>query len=52
MNKRFATVWLLAAINAVAMSSVPMMMLVGSLIGAQLAPAEHHIKLREHDHGG
>ena len=40
MNNRFATVWLLAAINAIAMSSVPMMMLVGSLIGAQLAPAE------------
>lgn len=40
MHTRFAAVWLLALINAVAMSSVPMMMLVGSLIGARLAPAE------------
>ncbi|MEZ5572469.1 MAG: MFS transporter [Halioglobus sp.] len=40
MNSRFTTVWLLALINAVAMSSVPMMMLIGSIIGAKLAPAE------------
>jgi MFS family permease len=39
MDIRFRTVWLLAAINAIAMSSVPMMMLIGSIIGAQLAPA-------------
>jgi MFS family permease len=40
MHIRFRTVWLLAAINAIAMSGVPMMMLIGSIIGAQLAPAE------------
>jgi MFS family permease len=39
MDIRFRTVWLLAAINAIAMSGVPMMMLIGSIIGAQLAPA-------------
>lgn len=41
MKNRYATVWLLAAINAIAMSSVPMMMLIGSIVGAQLAPEEH-----------
>lgn len=40
MERDFKTVWLLAAISAMAMSSVPMMMLIGSIIGAQLAPAE------------
>ena len=39
MERNFKNVWLLAAINAIAMSSVPMM-LIGSIIGAQLAPAE------------
>lgn len=33
-------VWLLAAVNAVAMSGTPMMMLVGSIIGARLASSE------------
>ena len=40
MERNFKTVWLLAAISAMAMSSVPMMMLIGSIIGAQLAPVE------------
>jgi MFS family permease len=40
MNSRFKTVWLLATINAIASSAVPLMMLIGSIIGAQLAPAE------------
>lgn len=39
MKREFSTVWLLAAINAIAMSAVPMMMLIGSIIGAQLAPS-------------
>jgi predicted MFS family arabinose efflux permease len=38
MKQSFATVWLLAAINAIAMSAIPMMMLIGSIIGSQLAP--------------
>jgi predicted MFS family arabinose efflux permease len=40
MERDFKTVWLLAAISGTAMSSVPMMMLIGSIIGAQLAPTE------------
>ena len=40
MQGNVKEVWLLAAINAIAMSSVPMMMLIGSIIGAELAPAE------------
>lgn len=40
MERHFRTVWLLAAVNAIAMSSVPMMVLIGSIIGAQLAPSE------------
>jgi len=40
MTSPFRTVWLLAAINAIAMSCMPMMMLIGSIIGAALAPAE------------
>lgn len=40
MNMRFKTVWLLAIINAVALSAVPMMMLIGSIVGTQLAPRE------------
>jgi MFS family permease len=40
MERNFRTVWLLAGINAIAMSSVPMMMLIGSIVGAQLAPVE------------
>jgi len=39
MLKGFKSVWLLALINAVAMSASPMMMLIGSLIGAELAPS-------------
>lgn len=40
MTSRFATVWLLALVNAIAMSAVPMMMLIGSIIGTELAPGE------------
>jgi MFS family permease len=40
MGHKFSSVWLLAAVNAVAMSAIPMMMLVGSIVGARLAPAE------------
>lgn len=40
MQKKYATVWLLAAINAIALSAVPMMMLIGSIVGSQLAPRE------------
>lgn len=40
MTRNFKEVWLLAAINAIAMSSVPLMMLIGSIIGAELAPKE------------
>ncbi|GAB5450113.1 MAG: MFS transporter [Halioglobus sp.] len=40
MRPAFATVWLLASINAIAMSSQPMMVLIGSIIGADLAPSE------------
>ncbi len=40
MTRNFKEVWLLAAINAAAMSSVPLMMLIGSIIGAELAPKE------------
>ena len=40
MNKRFRTVWLLAGINAIAMCAVPMMMLIGSIIGTELAPSK------------
>ncbi len=36
----FRTVWLLALFNAVAMSATPMMMLVGSLVGVELAGGE------------
>ncbi len=36
----FPTVWLLALVNAVALSAFPMMMLIGSIIGARLAGAE------------
>ena len=35
----FKTVWLLALVNAIAMSASPMMMLIGSIIGARLAPS-------------
>jgi MFS family permease len=38
MNRDFTTVWLLAGINAIAMSAIPMMMLIGSIIGSHLAP--------------
>jgi MFS family permease len=41
MSLKFSTVWLLAAINAIGMSCIPLMMLIGSIIGAELAPAEH-----------
>ncbi len=40
MSSPYSTVWLLAAVNAVALSAVPMTMLIGSIIGAQLAPSE------------
>jgi predicted MFS family arabinose efflux permease len=40
MQTSFSTVWLLAAVNAVAMSASPMIMLIGSLIGTELAPSE------------
>ncbi len=40
MQHGFKMVWLLAAMNAVAMSGTPMMMLVGSIIGARLASSE------------
>jgi MFS family permease len=38
MKNEFTTVWLLAGINAIAMSAIPMMMLIGSIIGNHLAP--------------
>ncbi len=38
MLKGFQTVWLLALLNAVAMSGSPMIMLIGSIIGTRLAP--------------
>lgn len=37
MHKGFKTVWLLALVNAIAMSASPMMMLIGSIIGSKLA---------------
>jgi len=40
MQNAFGTVWLLAIVNAVALSAVPMMMLIGSIVGAELAPRE------------
>lgn len=40
MHSRYKTVWLLALVNAVALSAVPLMMLIGSIVGAQLAPRE------------
>jgi len=40
MPGHFRTVLLLAFISATAMCSVPMTMLIGSIIGAELAPAE------------
>lgn len=36
----FKTVWLLACANAIIMSASPMMLLIGSIIGAQLAPSK------------
>ena len=36
----FRSVWLLALFNAIAMSATPMMMLVGSLVGVELAGGE------------
>ena len=39
MERKFSEVWLLAATNAIAVSSVPMMM-TGSIIGSELAPEE------------
>ena len=35
----FFNVWLLALCNAIAFSAIPLMMLVGSLVGAELAPS-------------
>jgi MFS family permease len=40
MHRGFGTVWLLAFINAVAMSGTPMMVLIGSIIGTELASTE------------
>ncbi len=40
MQTSFRTVWLLALINAIALSAVPMMMLIGSIVGTELAPRE------------
>ena len=40
MHRGFRTVWLLAFVNAVAMSGTPMMMLIGSIIGTELASNE------------
>ena len=40
MRRKFRSVLILALISASAMSSVPMMMLIGSIIGVELAPAE------------
>ncbi|QFU75210.1 MFS transporter [Halioglobus maricola] len=39
MDNGFKTVWLLALANAVAMSGTPMMMLIGAIIGTELAPS-------------
>jgi len=40
MRGQFRTVLLLAFVSAAAMCSVPMMMLIGSIVGAELAPTE------------
>jgi MFS family permease len=40
MLKGFSTVWLLAAVSAIAMSVSPLMMLIGSIIGVSLASTE------------
>ena len=40
MQRGFATVWLLALSNAITMSAFPMMVLIGSIIGARLASTE------------
>ena len=45
MERNFKSVWLLTAISAYAMSSVPMMMLIGSIIRARLARAEQRATL-------
>lgn len=37
MFRGFRTVWLLALVNAIAMSATPMMMLIGSIVGVQLS---------------
>ena len=38
MLPEFRTVWLLALVNAIAMSASPLMVLIGSIIGTDLAP--------------
>ncbi|MEH6586681.1 MAG: MFS transporter [Halioglobus sp.] len=40
MQSGFKKVWLLALVNAVAMSASPMMVLIGSIIGTQMASSE------------
>jgi len=40
MRREFSNVWLLALVNAIAMSATPLMMLIGSIIGANLAPSQ------------
>lgn len=40
MPKKYSRVALLAAINAIAFSAIPLMALIGSIVGAELAPAE------------
>jgi MFS family permease len=40
MLRKFRSVWLLAAISAIAMSAIPLMVLIGSIIGTELAPSE------------
>ena len=40
MPRGFSTVWLLALLNAVAMSAFPMMILIASLIGTELTGSE------------
>jgi MFS family permease len=40
MKSNFSTVWVLAVVNAIAMAGQPLMMLIGSIIGVELAPSE------------
>ena len=41
VSEGYPTVWLLALVNAIALSAFPMMLLIVSIIGARLSSSEH-----------